>query len=186
MFIASRRIFPPTDSAAPQQMVLEISDEWTKLEPEVACLLRTTTDNPPNQGSYRMYRFRCSYSDSVPGLQKPELQFKVLPAARTSSTPGLGRLTPEILSVPRASTIDSMAYSSVTSWFTVGQGSVTDLHDQLDAPAAVAARYTNASSNLNLSAVLYELVLECWDFTSPKVTSSVAIIHDSSLVGYYL
>ncbi|KAH2916623.1 hypothetical protein KXW73_004141 [Aspergillus fumigatus] len=182
MFIASRRIFPPTDSAAPQQMVLEISDEWTKLEPEVACLLRTTTDNPPNQGSYRMYRFRCSYSDSVPGLQKPELQFKVLPAARTSSTPGLGRLTPEILSVPRASTIDSMAYSSVTSWFTVGQGSVTDLHDQLDAPAAVAARYTNASSNLNLSAVLYELVLECWDFTSPKVTSSVAIIHDSSLL----
>ncbi|KAH1987168.1 hypothetical protein KXV74_003666 [Aspergillus fumigatus] len=182
MFIASRRIFPPTDSAAPQQMVLEISDEWTKLEPEVACLLRTTTDNPPNQGSYRMYRFRCSYSDSVPGLQKPELQFKVLPAARTSSTPGLGRLTPEILSVPRASAIDSMAYSSVTSWFTVGQGSVTDLHDQLDAPAAVAARCTNASSNLNLSAVLYELVLECWDFTSPKVTSSVAIIHDSSLL----
>lgn len=63
---------------------------------------------------------------------------------------------------------------------------MTDLHDQLDAPAAVAARCTNASSNLNLSAVLYELVLECWDFTSPKVTSSVAIIHDSSLVGYYL
>ncbi|RHZ63056.1 uncharacterized protein CDV56_105546 [Aspergillus thermomutatus] len=181
MFIASRRIFPPTDSAVPQQMVLEISDEWTNLEPEVACLLRTTTDNPPNQGSYRKYRLRCSYSDSVPGLQKPELQFKLMPGHQLSSSPSLSRLTPEILSVPRASTIDTMAYSSVTSWFTVGQGSVTDLQDLLDASAVVAARYTNASSNLNLSAVLYELVLECWDFTSPQVTSSVAIIHDNEL-----
>ena len=178
MFVASRRLFPLSDPQPP--VVLTSSDTWTTLSlPEIGDLLRTSTNTPPNPGSYRKFRLRCSYSDVMPGLKKPQLQLKFQPGP---SNPFPAGLTPAVLTLPRASTITSLCYSTETEWFTLGQGSVLDFDGQLDKCAMLAARYTSVSGSTGLQATLYEVVMECWDFSSPNASSSVAVIHESTLV----
>jgi len=178
--VASRRLFPLTEKSDPAQLRTSQTDGWTSLASKAEALLQPSNRRPLGAGLFRKFRLRCSYSDGDPILNQPQLQLRFLTAA-SDPYPGQG-LQPATLTLPRAATVVPLCSSSTTEWFSLAQGSQHDLSGNTDRGATLQVRLKWITGADNIVASLYEVVLECWDFTSPNTGSSVTIIHESTLV----
>ncbi|RHZ63818.1 hypothetical protein CDV55_105425 [Aspergillus turcosus] len=176
MFVSSRRMFPLVDNGEHLALNPSSAGQWTTVGMSAAAMLKPTQSRPLNAGLYRKFRLRCNYTQDTKSFETPAIQFRV--TGHYYPAPGIA---PSQISLAPAAKPFDLYTNSATDWFTLGQGSINDLSPSEGFTGKVEARLPLVPHGSANSASLNEVVLECWDFTSPDANDPVAIIHESSL-----
>lgn len=171
-------MFPLVDNGENLALTPSSTGQWTTVGMSAAAMLKPTQDRPLNAGLYRKFRLRCNYTQDTKSFETPAIQFHV-----SGPYPAPGIAPSQISIEPAAKPFDWYT-NSATDWFTLGQGSINNLSPNEGLTGKVEARLPLVPDGSANNASLNEVVLECWDFTSPDASDPVAIIHESSLVKF--
>jgi hypothetical protein len=182
MLVGVKRLFPIA-ATGPVVFNSVSGYDWKNVEPtaKFANVLGAPFASQ-DTSTYRQYRFRVTYYDSLTSVGNANLQLSI--SHDGSFAPGV--LSVDNLDLPPAHCPKgSTSTTSYTPWFTVGNGSVDKIQPYLNTNAHLSVRFNNAQSVPGLSAILYEVDLECWDSTSPTAVDTTTIPGTTTLVRCY-
>lgn len=178
MRVGVKRLFPIA-ATGPVTFSQQTGFDWKLVEP--AAKFASILGAPfaaQNNSTYRQYRFRVTYYDSLASVGDASLQ---LSASQDGSFPS-GVLSVDNLVLPAARCPrGSTSATAYTPWFTVDNGSRDKIQPYLNTSASLSVRYT-APAGAALVAILYRVDLECWDSTSPIGVDTSIIPDTTSLV----
>jgi len=178
MRVGVKRLFPIA-AIEPVTFSENTGFDWKIVEPaaKFASILGAPFSQQ-NSSTYRQFRFRVTYYDSLASVGDTSIQLSI---SHDGSFPA-GTLSTDNLVLPAARCPrGSTSATAYTPWFTVGNGAVDKLQPYLNTNASLSVRYT-ASAGSALSAIVYNVDLECWDFTSPIAFDTAIVPDTTSLV----
>ncbi len=181
MFVASRRIHPPNNSGQPFPNPTDpstspwVAKEWKCIGPAVNNVPGFPAE--PSPGSYRKYRLKSSYDKAGP-LQDHDSTVTFAFSTSSSGLTAMPGLNPSALQVQTGGTPSTISTTGTTPWFTWGDGTSVDISAHLGEAAYLVAQFSSANAQ---PPRILEVVLECWDFTTPYALE--VAIPESTLVG---